>query len=682
MVCQLASRVKKALSPVKGLAKAIGRKRHVSESPEPVGPIQRPSPSAYGERVLRDIVPKAHAAAPVISFQFTCRVEDLAAVEQESHAMDLCDENEGPDSITGNDDDADDGIDPASIEGCTDDDVEESTQPKVPFPPGDEFREGKQREAPPLLQAQKALDDIIQILAGKPIKSGGYKHPDYDPFARPRMEGMRALLTYYTNPRSKATYGKWGASALTAAIGLGCGRYCARQLASLCRQFILDRSVLPLNPYGAWNESRVVDEDFICDFNLFLQELGKDISAAKVMDWLRTPEIKKKHGITKDLSERTARRYLNILGYRWKSVKKGQFVDGHEREDVVVYRQDKFLPVWKELQKRTVKWITTRGEDPRQEYGPFEVPGRRVIIWFHDETIFYANDRRKIYWYHKDASATPQAKGEGATLMYSNFISADFGWLVSTDGQRNAAKFMKPGKSKDGYITNEDVQDQATEAMDILLECYPEYEHVLVYDNATTHCKRAEDAISARRMTKGPSDKFGVSVTNRDSAGKPIYVLGADGTPEIEKIKIKMGNGSFEDGTPQSFYFEDGPNEGKFKGMVQILQERGHADAASKLAECKGFKCAPPALNCCCRRMLFNEPDFVNVPSALEELCAARGVQVLFLPKFHCELNFIEQVWGYAKRVYRLNPASSREDALERNARTALESVPLESMRR
>ncbi|KAJ7742017.1 hypothetical protein B0H16DRAFT_1323496 [Mycena metata] len=39
-------------------------------------------------------------------------------------------------------------------------------------------------------------------------------------------------------------------------------------------------------------------------------------------------------------------------------------------------------------------------------------------------------------------------------------------------------------------------------------------------------------------------------------------------------------------------------------------------------------------------------------------------------------------IWGYAKRIYRLNPESSREDALERNTLDALEQVPLDSMRR
>ena len=105
----------------------------------------------------------------------------------------------------------------------------------------------------------------------------------------------------------------------------------------------------------------------------------------------------------------------------------------------------------------------------------------------------------------------------------------------------------------------------------------------------------------------------------------------------------------------------------------------------SKLrAECKNFKCALGATNCCCRRILYNQPDFANVQSPLEITCNARGFKVIFLPKFHCELNFIEQCWGYAKRLYRLNPESSQEDILKRNASAleALQAIPLETMRR
>ena len=86
--------------------------------------------------------------------------------------------------------------------------------------------------------------------------------------------------------------------------------------------------------------------------------------------------------------------------------------------------------------------------------------------------------------------------------------------------------------------------------------------------------------------------------------------------------------------------------------------------------------------NCCCHRILFNQPDFKSIESLLQIACKAWGFQVIFLPKFHCKLNFIEQCWGYVKHLYRLNPESSWENHLEMNALAALDAVPLDCMHR
>jgi hypothetical protein len=242
------------------------------------------------------------------------------------------------------------------------------------------------------------------------------------------------------------------------------------------------------------------------------------------------------------------------------------------------------------------------------------------------------------------------------------------------------------GKAREGYFTNKDIMEQVATAMDVVERHYPDEDHLFVYDNTTTHLKWPEDALSAQKMPKGISNSetnFGVLQTVIGENGKPVYA--PDGT--ILKEKVKMANGKFKDGTEQSFYFRKGhQHPGLFKGMAIILGERGFIGLTgkkAKLAQCrKNILCAPGATDCCCRRILYNQLDFMNVESHLETACKVRGHIVLFLPKFHCELNFIEQCWGYAKHCYCHFPPSSKEEDLERNVIKCLDGVPLLSMRK
>ncbi len=83
-------------------------------------------------------------------------------------------------------------------------------------------------------------------------------------------------------------------------------------------------------------------------------------------------------------------------------------------------------------------------------------------------------------------------------------------------------------------------------AIDIFDERFPNSQAVFTFDNATSHQKRAPDALSARHMPKNPGWKGQKSVKN-------------------------MRPGRLADGTPQSFYFppdhENPKLRGEFKGM-------------------------------------------------------------------------------------------------------------------
>ncbi|CDO70198.1 hypothetical protein BN946_scf184905.g10 [Trametes cinnabarina] len=213
---------------------------------------------------------------------------------------------------------------------------------------------------------------------------------------------------------------------------------------------------------------------------------------------------------------------------------------------------------------------------------------------------------------------------------------SDYGWLHSPDGAESARVLFKAGKNCDGYFTHDDILAHAKAAMDILDKHYPDKDHIFVFDNAPTHLKHAADALSARHMSKFPTqpDKpmFGVAANVYGLEGKPVY--GQDG--KLLKTKVRMGDARFRSGDPQPLYFPEGHARANiFKGMAIILKEHGFKNTHAMHAQCPDFKCKPPALNCCCRRLLFNEPDFRDVETLLETQCRLHGFKVIYLPKFH-----------------------------------------------
>ncbi|KAF9507457.1 hypothetical protein BS47DRAFT_1373898 [Hydnum rufescens UP504] len=374
----------------------------------------------------------------------------------------------------------------------------------------------------------------------------------------------------------------------------------AHHLREWSHAYIKDPKDLPINPYGTWNVSMLVsDEDLVQDIALHLQSLGQYISTQDI----------------KTISHKTAACWIHIMGYWWGEELKGQYADGHERDDVVTYRQSIFLPAWATLEAKTHKFDNDGSLDALAP-----LPTCPTVIWNHDESIFYAHDRRKLWWIHSSKTAKPYAKGEGASLMVVDYISPDNSWLREPDGS---------GPEHGSYFTCDGVLAQVTKAMDLLDQYYPNEDHVFVYDNA---------------------------------------VHGPDG--KVIKIFTKMVDAKFADGTPQLLYFPNNHpwHPGLFKGMEVILEERGFHNVKSLKPECKGFKCKPATTDCCCHCILFNQPDFTNVKSLLEDLCESQGYTVIFLPKFHPELNFIKMCWGYGN------------DVLGENALMALESVPLLSM--
>jgi hypothetical protein len=145
-----------------------------------------------------------------------------------------------------------------------------------------------------------------------------------------------------------------------------------------------------------------------------------------------------------------------------------------------------------------------------------------------------------------------------------------------------------------------------------------------------------------------------------------------------------MRPGQLPNGDVQSFYFpDDHPSmPGWFKGMEQIIQKRGLWPAEGLVAQCNNFRCPPGRTDCCCRRLLFSQQDFVNHKSQLQELIESRGHLCDFYPKYHCELNYIEQYWGAAKLRFRSMSRAATIGEMEKIVTACLDDIPLLQIRR
>lgn len=536
--------------------------------------------------------------------------------------------------------------------------------PNLPAPQGG-------RRAPTIAAAQHAIVDIHSLLYPKRQTGPGHKPHTLRPFVAQRLQEMLVFLRVYAQ-----STGEWIKSSLIATKFLGRGGYFAKSLRRWSLAFILNRDKLPDKRLFSGSISRLQDEDIESDATMHLQGIGKYVSAMDLVRYFQQDDVQQCHGFAISLA--TAKRWMKRMGMRWTKTPKGQYVDGHERPDVVEYRQRTYIPrrFGSHLPSRT--WT-------EETVGDHVIPSpshQHVIYWHHDETTFMQNDRRQVRWVAKDEKPVPQPKGEGSSLMVADFVSADYGWLRSPDGNEEARVLFKAGTNRDGYFTNDEILEQATRAMDILKKHFPDDQHIFVYDNARTHLKRAPNALSARSMVRNtpkPGKNWLVEAPELDDRGRQVYA--PDGT-KLKK-RVQMTPGTLPNGELQSLYFpESHPRAGVFKGMSVILKERGFLKEAELKRECLGFKCPLDRTDCCMRRFLYSQPDFVAVETLLEAHCKKRGFEVLFLPKFHPELSPIEPCWGSAKRRYRELPLSRLKAELEANVLFSLESVSLEQVRR
>ena len=221
------------------------------------------------------------------------------------------------------------------------------------------------------------------------------------------------------------------------------------------------------------------------------------------------------------------------------------------------------------------------------------------------------------------------------------------------------------------------------DAVDIFKWKHPDAVAIFVLDCLTNHEAQAPDALNVNNMNVNPGGK---QTHLRDT-----IILLSNPPPQPGQPDTR--------GMPQMMvYPESHPDPalaGKAKGMKAVLKEHisvrevlcskvagGEAKVVGKCKFCKMSEqqkdaqrpvaqaeeagqeetlaesnitqaeqpdIEPQSDWCCMHRVLSLQDNFANETPMIQKYVESRGHVCLFYPKFHCELNPMEMVWGFVK---------------------------------
>jgi hypothetical protein len=290
------------------------------------------------------------------------------------------------------------------------------------------------------------------------------------------------------------------------------------------------------------------------------------------------------------ISSRTARRWLNQLGFSWRDIRKGVFFDGHERDDVVEYRR-KFLEDVYDMLPYMVEFNADGTMQPKEYPQDCCVggPGRRPVIFItHDESIFSANDGRHQAWIPENGTFL-RPKGKGKGIMVSDFLLP---WsrlnLLSLPKERQselagagvpleAVEFFEYGKEEGHWDGQKLLEQVGKKALPIAEALYPGYQFVFFFDNATSHSIYAEDALRVAKMNKG------------EGGQQPLL---RNGWYQNETTLM----------TQEMFYREEDSATGVIKkipkGIQKVLEERELWPNEGMILECPKPRCESCSKKC------------------------------------------------------------------------------------
>jgi hypothetical protein len=81
-------------------------------------------------------------------------------------------------------------------------------------------------------------------------------------------------------------------------------------------------------------------------------------------------------------------------------LKKGMYMDGHERPNVIEYQKNMFLPLMALYKKNMVQWVVNGSNSAKLMHidPKLGLDDKRVIMVFQDKSSFHINEYKQTLW--------------------------------------------------------------------------------------------------------------------------------------------------------------------------------------------------------------------------------------------------------------------------------------------
>ena len=221
------------------------------------------------------------------------------------------------------------------------------------------------------------------------------------------------------------------------------------------RKQFMEEGEVPESKQGEYQRSGVLwsNEDLNRKATKYIRENASvkgqpNLTVGKFCQWVNDdllPNETLEPGFPRKVAIETATKWIIELGFNVVRKKKGTFVDGHERDDVVDYRKT-FLRRMVSLGFLNESCAPTeeaKNALPADLHCPPPEVAEKTVVLFHDDSTFQANEDQPTLWAEKGTTVMrPKSKVSG--IMVSDFIDEHNGYLQLTDEEYTRANEKDP----------------------------------------------------------------------------------------------------------------------------------------------------------------------------------------------------------------------------------------------